>query len=117
MVIGIPREIKAEETRVAITPIGVAALVAHGHQVLIETRAGAGSSIPDAQYRAAGARMQGSAREVWTQADLILKVKEPLAAEYPLLRSGLILFTYLHLAATEQLTRVAAGSAGDGARL
>ena len=106
MVIGIPKEIKAEETRVAITPIGVAALVAHGHQVLIETRAGAGSSIPDAQYRAAGARMPGSAREVWGQADLILKVKEPLAAEYPLLRSGLILFTYLHLAATEPLTRV-----------
>ena len=106
MVIGIPKEIKAEETRVAITPSGVAALVAHGHRVVIETQAGVGSSIPDEQYAAAGAHIQGSAREVWEQADLILKVKEPLAAEYPLLRPGLILFTYLHLAAAEQLTRV-----------
>ena len=106
MVIGIPKEIKAEETRVAITPSGVAALVAHGHRVVIETQAGAGSSIPDEQYAAAGAHIQGSAQEVWAQADLILKVKEPLAAEYPLLRPGLILFTYLHLAAAEQLTQV-----------
>ena len=105
MVIGIPKEIKAEETRVAITPSGVAALVAHGHRVVVETQAGAGSSIPDEQYAAAGARIQGSAQEVWAQAELILKVKEPLAAEYPLLRPGLILFTYLHLAAAEQLTR------------
>ena len=106
MVIGIPKEIKAEETRVAITPSGVAALVAHSHRVVVETQAGAGSSIPDEQYAAAGAHMQGSAQEVWAQADLILKVKEPLAAEYPLLRPGLVLFTYLHLAAAEQLTRV-----------
>ena len=106
MVIGIPKEIKAEETRVAITPSGVAALVAHGHRVVVETQAGAGSSIPDEQYAAAGAHIQGSAQEVWAQADLILKVKEPLVAEYPLLRPGLILFTYLHLAAAEQLTRV-----------
>ena len=106
MVIGIPKEIKAEETRVAITPSGVAALVAHGHRVVIETQAGVGSSIPDEQYAAARAHIQGSAQEVWTQADLILKVKEPLAAEYPLLRPGLILFTYLHLAAEEQLTQM-----------
>ncbi len=105
MVIGIPKEIKAEETRVAITPSGVAALVTHGHRVVVETQAGAGSSIPDEQYAAAGAHIQGSAQEVWTQAELILKVKEPLAAEYPLLRPGLILFTYLHLAAAEHLTR------------
>ena len=105
MVIGIPKEIKAEETRVAITPSGVAALVTHGHRVVVETQAGAGSSIPDEQYAAAGAHIQGSAQEVWAQADLILKVKEPLAAEYPLLRPGLILFTYLHLAAAEHLTR------------
>ena len=104
MVIGIPKEIKVEETRVAITPSGVAALVAHGHQVVVETRAGAGSSLPDDQYRAAGAHIQDSAREVWQQADLILKVKEPLSAEYAFLRSGLLLFTYLHLAAEEQLT-------------
>ena len=105
MIIGIPKEIKAEETRVAITPSGVAALVTHGHRVVIETRAGAGSSLSDAQYVAAGAHILESAEDVWAQADLILKVKEPLAAEYPFLRPGLILFTYLHLAAEEQLTR------------
>ena len=106
MEIGIPKEIKIEETRVAITPSGVAALVAHGHQVLIEQGAGAGSSIPDALYQAAGAHILPSARAVWEQARLILKVKEPLPVEYPLLRPGLIVFTYLHLAAEERLTRV-----------
>lgn len=105
MIIGIPREIKAEENRVAITPSGVAALVAHGHRVVIETRAGTGSSLSDEQYTAAGAHVLESAAAVWAQADLILKVKEPLASEYPFLRPGLILFTYLHLAAEEQLTR------------
>ena len=104
MLIGIPKEIKSEETRVAITPSGVAALVAHGHQVLIEHNAGSGSSIPDALYHAAGARILLTAREVWEQAEMILKVKEPLPAEYPLLRPGLIVFTYLHLAADETLT-------------
>ena len=106
MVIGIPKEIKAEENRVAITPSGVAALAAHGHRVVIETQAGAGSSLSDEAYGAAGAHVLDSAEEVWTQADLVLKVKEPLAAEYPFLRPGLILFTYLHLAAEEQLTRI-----------
>jgi alanine dehydrogenase len=106
MVIGIPKEIKAEETRVAITPSGVAALVAHGHQVLIEQGAGAGSSIPDASYLAAGAQILVPAAAVWERAQLILKVKEPLPAEYPLLRPGLMVFTYLHLAAEEKLTRV-----------
>ena len=105
MVIGIPKEIKAEETRVAITPSGVAALVAHGHTVIVETQAGVGSSIPDEQYAAAGAQIQATAQAVWEQADLILKVKEPLADEYPFLRPDLTLFTYLHLAAEEQLTR------------
>ena len=106
MVIGIPKEIKAEENRVAITPSGVAALAAHGHRVVIETRAGAGSSLSDEAYAAAGAHILESAEAVWKQADLILKVKEPLAAEYPFLRPGLILFTYLHLAAEERLTRL-----------
>jgi alanine dehydrogenase len=106
MVIGIPKESKAEETRVAITPSGVTALTAHGHQVLIEHNAGAGSSIPDQLYHAAGARILPSAQAVWEQADLILKVKEPLTAEYALLRPGLIVFTYLHLAAAEELTQV-----------
>ncbi len=104
MVIRIPKEIKVEETRVAITPSGVAALVAHGHEVWVDTHAGVGSSLPDDQYRATGTHIQDSAREVWQQADLILKVKEPLSAEYAFLRPGLLLFTYLHLAAEEQLT-------------
>jgi len=106
MQIGIPKEIKAEETRVAITPSGVSALVAHGHQVLIEQSAGSGSSIPDNLYQAAGAQILPTAKAVWEQAQMILKVKEPLPAEYPLLRPGLIVFTYLHLAADESLTRV-----------
>lgn len=106
MRIGIPKEIKAEETRVAITPSGVSALVAHGHQVLIEQGAGSGSSIPDGLYQTAGAQILSTAKAVWEQAQMILKVKEPLPAEYPLLRPGLVVFTYLHLAADESLTRV-----------
>jgi alanine dehydrogenase len=106
MIIGIPKEIKAEETRVAITPSGVAGLIAHGHQVVIQQGAGAGSSIPDRLYQAAGARILPSAGAVWEQAEMTLKVKEPLPAEYPFLRPGLIVFTYLHLAAEEHLTRV-----------
>jgi alanine dehydrogenase len=105
MKIGVPKEIKAEETRVAITPSGVSALVAHGHEVVIEQNAGQGSSIPDELYRAAGARLVRTASAVWEQADMILKVKEPLPSEYSLLRPGLIVFTYLHLAAEERLTR------------
>ena len=104
MIIGIPKEVKAEESRVAITPSGVAALVAHGHQVLIEHGAGVGSSLPDTQYQAAGAQVLPSAAEVWQQAQMIMKVKEPLPQEYTLLRPDLILFTYLHLAAEEILT-------------
>ena len=106
MRIGIPKEIKAEETRVAITPSGVSALVTHGHQVLVEHGAGSGSSIPDDLYRAAGATLLPTAKAVWEQAQLILKVKEPLPVEYSLLRPGLIVFTYLHLAADEMLTRM-----------
>ena len=104
MIIGIPKEVKAEESRVAITPSGVAALVAHGHQILIERGAGVGSSLPDTQYQAAGAQVLPSAAEVWEQAQMIMKVKEPLRQEYVLLRPDLILFTYLHLAAEETLT-------------
>ena len=105
MRIGIPKEIKSEETRVAITPSGVAGLAARGHHVLIEHNAGGGSSIPDDLYQTAGAKILPAARDVWEQAEMILKVKEPLPAEYPLLRPGLIVFTYLHLAADEILTR------------
>lgn len=104
MIVGIPKEIKAEENRVAITPSGVAALASHGHQVLVERQAGTGSSIPDGEYRKAGARVLGR-RDVWNRAEMILKVKEPLRSEYEFLRPGLILFTYLHLASSRSLTR------------
>jgi len=104
MIIGVPREIKTEENRVALTPAGVGAFVAHGHTVIVEHDAGAGSSFPDALYRQAGAQLAGAA-EVWGKAALILKVKEPLAAEFAYLRPDLVLFTYLHLAADATLTR------------
>src|SRR5579875_3765791 len=105
MIVGIPREIKEEEQRVALTPAGAGAFVAHGHTVLVERGAGAGSSLPDRLYAEAGATLAG-APTVWSQAELILKVKEPLPAEYPFLRPGLLLFTYLHLAANPDLARV-----------
>ncbi len=104
MRIGVPREIKPEESRVALTPSGVAALVTHGHSVVVERGAGRGSSLADDAYAAAGATLAG-ADVVWTESEMVLKVKEPLPAEFPYLRPGLILFTYLHLAADETLTR------------
>lgn len=104
MRIGVAKEIKAEEKRVAITPSGVAALVSHGHQVLIERGAGLGSGIADQEYRRAKAKIT-SAAEAWGRADMVMKVKEPLPSEYRYLRPGLILFTYLHLASTRSLTR------------
>jgi alanine dehydrogenase len=104
MHIGIPREVKVDENRVAVTPSGVAGLVAHGHRVVVETRAGAGSRISDDAYRGAGAEIAARAESIW-DAELVLKVKEPVAAEYAYLRRGLVLFTYLHLAANEPLTR------------
>ena len=105
MIVGVPREIKEEENRVALTPSGVGALVAHGHGVVVEHGAGTGSRLPDARYREAGAEL-AEARAVWTRADLVLKVKEPQPSEYELLRPDLVLFTYLHLAANPALTRV-----------
>ena len=105
MIIGVPKEIKTEENRVALTPIGVAGFVARNHQVLVQTGAGSGSGLTDANYRVAGATILDSAKEVWDKADMIMKVKEPQESEFALLRPGLILFTYLHLAATETVTR------------
>ncbi|HVO95993.1 MAG TPA: alanine dehydrogenase, partial [Terriglobales bacterium] len=105
MIIGVPKEIKTEENRVAVTPTGVAAFVARNHKVLIEKDAGLGSGLSDRAYANAGATLVDSAAEVWRQADMIMKVKEPQTSEYPLLRPGLILFTYLHLAASESVTR------------
>ncbi|WP_424709804.1 alanine dehydrogenase [Kitasatospora acidiphila] len=97
--VGIPREVKNHEYRVAITPAGVHELVRNGHEVFIEDGAGVGSSIPNEEYVAAGATVLPTADEVWATADLLLKVKEPIAEEYHRLRKGQTLFTYLHLAA------------------
>ncbi len=105
MIIGIPKEIKAGEKRVAMTPQGVDALVSHRHRVLVEKGAGEGSGFPDEEYQKAGAILLNQAEEIWDQADLIVKVKEPQDQEFPFLRPKKILFTYLHLAASEDLTR------------
>jgi alanine dehydrogenase len=105
MVVGVPKEIKTEENRVAVTPTGVAAFVSRGHKVLIEKGAGEGSGLTDRAYEVAGATLIDLGQEIWRQADLIMKVKEPQPSEFPLLRKGLILFTYLHLAANETVTR------------
>jgi alanine dehydrogenase len=104
MRVGVPTEVKNNEYRVAITPAGVHELVGRGHEVFVQAGAGLGSSLPDADYAAAGAKILDSAEEVWGQAELLLKVKEPVPAEYPLLRPDLVLFTYLHLAADRPLT-------------
>jgi alanine dehydrogenase len=103
--VGVPREIKNNEYRVAITPAGVHELVRHGHEVLIEQGAGTGSSIPDEEYIGAGAKILEGPDDVWADGDLILKVKEPIADEYHRMRSGQTLFTYLHLAASRECTR------------
>lgn len=106
MIVGVPREVKDRENRVSTTPAGVQEYVAHGHTVLVETAAGAGSGFRDDEYAAAGGRLVANHDEVFAEADMIVKVKEPVASEYGLLRRGQLLFTYLHLAADEPLTRV-----------
>ncbi|HVW44088.1 MAG TPA: alanine dehydrogenase [Amycolatopsis sp.] len=105
MRVGVPREIKNNEYRVAITPAGVHELVTGGHQILIETEAGVGSSIPDEDFIAAGAKIAAGPDEVWEQSELVLKVKEPIAEEYHRMREGQTLFTYLHLAASKECTQ------------
>jgi alanine dehydrogenase len=102
--IGVAKEIKTDEYRVALTPAGARELVLRGHDVLIETTAGDGSSFPDGEYERAGAQIV-SVDDAWAEAELLLKVKEPIAQEYHRLREGLVLFTYLHIAADEPLTR------------
>lgn len=104
MIIGVPKEIKDNEYRVSMTPGGVESLVQAGHRVLVERGAGAGSGFTDDEYAAAGGVLEAEAARVWTQADMVVKVKEPLPREYPFLRPGLLLFTYLHLAAERELT-------------
>jgi alanine dehydrogenase len=104
MIIGAPKEIKDHETRVGLVPSGVTALREAGHEVLVESHAGEGSSLTDKEYLQAGGAILQSAAEVWRKADLIVKVKEPQKAEYAFFRPGLILFTYLHLAPQPELT-------------
>ena len=104
MKVGVPKEVKNHEYRVAITPIGVHELTAHGHEVFVEKGAGVGSQIDDAEFVGAGAKILDGPDEVWGTADMVLKVKEPIAEEYHRMREGLTLFTYLHLAADKPLT-------------
>lgn len=104
MLVGVPREIKNHEYRVAITPAGVREFINHGHKVIIETGAGNGSAISDDAYKSAGAEILATAAEVWSRSEMVLKVKEPIAQEYPLMRQGQVLFTYLHLAASRDCT-------------
>lgn len=104
MRIGVPKEVKDHESRVALVPSGVIALCEAGHEVVVETNAGAASSLPDEEYLEAGAQILSTASEVWNKADLVVKVKEPQPSEYPHLRPGLLLFTYLHLAPLPELT-------------
>lgn len=105
MIIGVPKEVKNNENRVAATPASVHEFISHGHSVLVEANAGAGSGYPDAEYAAEGATIVDSADTVWADADMVLKVKEPVESEYGKMREGQVLFTYLHLAADEPLTR------------
>jgi alanine dehydrogenase len=104
MKISIPKEVKNNEYRVAITPAGVHELVSSGHEVTVQAGAGLGSAISDQEYVNAGAKIANSAADTWAAGDLVLKVKEPIESEYPMLREGLTLFTFLHLAADLPLT-------------
>src|SRR5436190_13996836 len=114
MKVGVPREVKNNEYRVAITPAGVNEFVRSGHEVFIEHEAGVGSAISDEDFVAAGARILPTADDVWATADMVLKVKEPIADEYHRMRKGQVLFTYLHLAADKACTDalLAAGTTG-----
>jgi alanine dehydrogenase len=104
MIIGVPKEVKDHEARVGIVPSGVKALVDARHKVLVETKAGELSSMPDNEYKQAGAEIVGTAEDVWKRADMVVKVKEPIEKEVPFFRQGLVLFTYLHLAPIPDLT-------------
>jgi len=105
MKVGVVKEIKAEENRVGLLPVGAEMLIADGHEVLVETGAGAGSGFTDDDYRNSGGRIAENPAEVFNEADLIVKVKEPQPVEYDLIRENQIVFTYFHFAASEELTR------------
>ena len=114
MIIGIPKEIKDNEYRVALPPNGVRELVRHGQQVVVESGAGVGSAFTDDEYAKAGGTIVHTAEEAWSRAQMVLKVKEPQPQEYPFLRDDLLLFTYLHLAAAEKLTHALLDSGVTG---
>jgi alanine dehydrogenase len=114
MIIGVPKEIKEQEQRVALLPSAANQLVRRGHSVLVEKNAGIGSGYPDEEYVKAGAQIVDQPKDVFARADMIVKVKEPLNAEFPLLRKGQILFTYLHLAASRELTQALLKSGATG---
>ncbi|HBE72429.1 MAG TPA: alanine dehydrogenase [Planctomycetaceae bacterium] len=105
MIVGVPAEVKSDEYRIGMLPVGVEELVAAGHQVIVEAGAGLGSGLADHSYLAAGAEMVSSGADVYSQADLVVKVKEPQPEEYPLIRPGQLLFTYFHFAASRDLTQ------------
>src|SRR5687767_12637011 len=110
MIVGVPKEIKTAENRVALVPAGAEALASAGHPVLVERGAGVGSGFADEAYRDAGATLVPKAQDIWAQAEMIVKVKEPVEAEWPLMRQGQLIFTYFHFAASEPLTRAVIAS-------
>jgi alanine dehydrogenase len=110
MIVGVPREVKSDEYRVALLPVGAEELRRAGHRVLVQSGAGQGSGVADDRYEAAGAEIVPDATAIWKQADLIIKVKEPLPDEWPLMRAGQVVFTYFHFAADERLTRAVMAS-------
>src|SRR5881392_175848 len=105
MVIGVPTEIKTDEYRVSLVPAGAEVLTGADHTVLVQAGAGLGTSLADAEYAAHGAEIVEDPAEIWRRSDLVVKVKEPLPPEYPLIRPGQVIFTYYHFAASEELTR------------
>src|SRR2546427_8872772 len=105
MIVGVPKEIKTAEHRVALVPAGAESLRGDGHTVLVEEGAGAGSGFPDDAYRAVGATLIPKAADVWAKAEMVVKVKEPIESEWPCMRKGQVVFTYFHFAASEPLTR------------
>ncbi|HET8763490.1 MAG TPA: alanine dehydrogenase [Gemmatimonadales bacterium] len=114
MIIGVPKEIKTNENRVALVPAGAHALVSAGHKVVVETSAGEGSGFPDSAYTEAGATILPDADAVWKQAEMIMKVKEPIAVEWPRMRKDQLIYTYFHFAASEELTRAVIDSGSIG---
>ncbi|MEZ4455572.1 MAG: hypothetical protein R2882_03330 [Gemmatimonadales bacterium] len=110
MIIGVPKEIKTNENRIALAPAGCEALASMGHTVFVEKDAGVGSGFADQDYVAAGGKILATADEVWAQAEMIMKVKEPIAVEWPRMRAGQVIYTYFHFAASEELTRAVIAS-------